>query len=161
MNKTVKKKLKNKYLDSLKQKKVDQQRIDRVYYYFERLFQLKEQNETKTYAEIGAEQNQFYRHVSKSLGYIHISIDIYNKLYNQNVPHIVALIINKKKKAPGAGCDSTQHDVFRFNEYPQHKEGIFKILDFVLKPSYAYIFKYPEYQKRIDRFCELLDVTNL
>jgi hypothetical protein len=133
-----------------------QEKNKKVFYYYDRLFELWQEQETKTYTEIGAEQDQFCRHVSRLLGYIHISIDIYNKLNNLKVPHIVALIINKKKKSPGEGCLSTQHDVFKFTEYAKHKEPIRKILEFVVKPSYAYIFKYESYQKRIDEFCELI-----
>jgi hypothetical protein len=136
-------------MDQFKKRK---QKLARVYYYYDRLFELREKRETITYAEIGAEQKQFYRQVPRLLGYIHVSIDVYNKLNNLKVPHIVGLVINKKTGRPGDGCHSSQHDVLRYNDYAEHKEPIRQILSFVLRPSYEYVFKEDDWTTK---FCEL------
>ena len=152
---------KKKRLSPIAQKK-HKEKVEKVLWYFERLFELRALDETIYYKEIGNEVGDFHRHVNRSLGYIHTCTDVYNEVNGLTLPHIPALIINKKYQLPGDGCHSTQHDVFKvsYKTYLDNYEGLLEVLNFVLKPSYDYVFKtIPTYENQIKRFCELFEAT--
>ena len=110
---------------------------DQVFYFFKRLQELKDNLSTITYKDLGLELDPpvHFRHLAKRLNYIHVAIDIYNKIHETKLPHITALVIRKATKKPGVGCDTKNPIVVFSFDYEPYIIGLTYILDFILNTS--------------------------
>lgn len=130
---------------------------DQVFYFFKRLQELKQNLHTITYKEFGLETDPpvHFRHLAKRLDYIHVAIDVYNKMHNIKLPHITALVIRKASKKPGVGC-MTKNPIVVFSfDYGSHIKGLTTILNFMLNTGIQSVWEL-EPEDRIEILVSLL-----
>jgi len=77
----------------------------KTYVAYKRLKELHQNKKTITYGELGGMIDTHYRQVGGIAGKIQDMFVAYNKRHGAQVPPLNALVVNKRTKRPGYGCN--------------------------------------------------------
>jgi hypothetical protein len=105
-----------------------------------------------TYEELGNKIDTHYRQVGKIVGVVQAAIEVYNLKYGTKVPHINALVVNKRSQKPGGGCLTEKPSVIHMFNYTPVFDGIESILNFISHEIYESYFKNLDWEELAPTF---------
>lgn len=108
-----------------------------------------------SYQDMGEKIETHHRHVRRYLGVIQAAIEVYNLRNNTEIPHINALVVNKRTRTPGVGCISQPHTVHAFDYEPVFSK-IENILLFISSEKFESYFRTLEWDELIPALLKIL-----
>lgn len=116
-----------------------------------------DKKEIITYEALGNKIDTHYRQVGRVIGVIQAAIEVYNLKHGTQVPHINALVVNKRSQKPGGGCLTAKPSVIHTFDYIPIFEEIESILLFISQEIFESYFKNLEWEELAPTFLHLLN----
>lgn len=100
--------------------------------------------------------NTHCRQVGRIIGVIQEAIEVYNLQYDAQVPHINALVVNKRRRKPGVGCLTDKPHLIQAFDYTPMFDRIENILKFISEEKFESYFRTLAWEELAPTFLSLL-----
>jgi len=110
-----------------------------------------------SYEAMGDMIDTHYRQVGRIVGVIQSAIEVYNLRHSSHIPHINALVVNKRSQRPGGGCLTDKPSLIHTFDYTPMFNEIEQILTFISQEKFESYFKTLDWEEIAPTFLSLLN----